>query len=107
MCVLLRVCRFEESPVALLPDAPALEDDVVDSHNWQETVAPQVLASLCPREVDRQAVIYGKQPLLDLWVAAEECARIHSGLEEHVTTLYIYNWAYILSKHSHCLSDWN
>ncbi|XP_014011723.2 rho guanine nucleotide exchange factor 11 isoform X2 [Salmo salar] len=50
--------QFEESPVALLPDAPALEDDVVDSHNWQETVAPQVLASLCPREVDRQAVIY-------------------------------------------------
>uniref|UniRef100_A0A4W5Q8W0 Rho guanine nucleotide exchange factor (GEF) 11 n=1 Tax=Hucho hucho TaxID=62062 RepID=A0A4W5Q8W0_9TELE len=49
---------FEESPVALLPDAPALEDDVVDSHNWQETVAPQVLATLCPREVDRQAVIY-------------------------------------------------
>ncbi|XP_029610058.1 rho guanine nucleotide exchange factor 11 isoform X4 [Salmo trutta] len=50
--------QFEESPVALLPDAPALEDDVVDSHNWQETVAPQVLATLCPREVDRQAVIY-------------------------------------------------
>ncbi|XP_038831392.1 rho guanine nucleotide exchange factor 11-like isoform X1 [Salvelinus namaycush] len=50
--------QFEESPVALLPDAPALEDDVVDSHNWQETVAPQVLATLCPREVDRQAIIY-------------------------------------------------
>uniref|UniRef100_A0A8C7JHJ3 Rho guanine nucleotide exchange factor 11-like n=1 Tax=Oncorhynchus kisutch TaxID=8019 RepID=A0A8C7JHJ3_ONCKI len=50
--------QFEESPVALLPDAPALEDDVVESHNWQETVAPQVLATLCPREVDRQAVIY-------------------------------------------------
>ncbi|XP_024273831.1 rho guanine nucleotide exchange factor 11 isoform X5 [Oncorhynchus tshawytscha] len=47
-----------EFPVALLPDAPALEEDVVDSHNWQETVAPQVLATLCPREVDRQAVIY-------------------------------------------------
>ncbi|XP_055756977.1 rho guanine nucleotide exchange factor 11-like isoform X2 [Salvelinus fontinalis] len=50
--------QFEESPVALLPDAPSLEDDVVDSHNWQETVAPQVLATLCPREVDRQAIIY-------------------------------------------------
>ncbi|KAK6291921.1 hypothetical protein J4Q44_G00377060 [Coregonus suidteri] len=50
--------QIEESPVALLPDAPALEEDVVDSHNWQETVAPQVLATLCPREVDRQAVIY-------------------------------------------------
>uniref|UniRef100_A0A674C510 Rho guanine nucleotide exchange factor 11-like n=1 Tax=Salmo trutta TaxID=8032 RepID=A0A674C510_SALTR len=50
--------RNVEFPVALLPDAPALEEDVVDSHNWQETVAPQVLATLCPREVDRQAVIY-------------------------------------------------
>ncbi|KAL0970105.1 hypothetical protein UPYG_G00237190 [Umbra pygmaea] len=47
-----------DSPMALLPDAPALEEDVVDSHNWQETVAPHVLATLCPREVDRQAVIY-------------------------------------------------
>lgn len=61
MCACVFVCRSVEFPVALLPDAPALEEDVVDSHNWQETVAPQVLATLCPREVDRQAVIYGKK----------------------------------------------
>uniref|UniRef100_A0A3P8XLD7 Rho guanine nucleotide exchange factor (GEF) 11 n=1 Tax=Esox lucius TaxID=8010 RepID=A0A3P8XLD7_ESOLU len=50
--------RSVDSPAALLPDAPALEEDVVDSHHWQETVTPDVLAALCPREVDRQAVIY-------------------------------------------------
>ncbi|KAM6949530.1 rho guanine nucleotide exchange factor 11 [Aplochiton taeniatus] len=50
--------RSVDSPLALLPDAPALEEDVADGHHWQETVAPQVLASLGGREVDRQAVIY-------------------------------------------------
>ncbi|KAJ8007580.1 hypothetical protein DPEC_G00095510 [Dallia pectoralis] len=50
--------RSADSPVALLPDAPALEEDVVDSHNWQETVTSDVLVALSPREVDRQAVIY-------------------------------------------------
>uniref|UniRef100_A0A9J7ZUV0 Rho guanine nucleotide exchange factor 11 n=1 Tax=Cyprinus carpio carpio TaxID=630221 RepID=A0A9J7ZUV0_CYPCA len=50
--------RMVDAPVALLPDAPALDEDVIDSQNWQETVEPHVLASLSSREVDRQAVIY-------------------------------------------------
>ncbi|XP_059361793.1 rho guanine nucleotide exchange factor 11 isoform X3 [Carassius carassius] len=50
--------RMVDAPVALLPDAPALDEDVVDSHNWQETVEPHVLTSLSSREIDRQAVIY-------------------------------------------------
>lgn len=45
--------------MALLPDAAALEEEVCDSQNWQDTVPPQLLATLSPREVDRQAVIYG------------------------------------------------
>lgn len=53
-------CRSVESPLALLPDVVALEDDVMDSKTWQETVTPQLLATLSPSEVDRQAVIYGK-----------------------------------------------
>uniref|UniRef100_A0A669BGA0 Rho guanine nucleotide exchange factor (GEF) 11 n=1 Tax=Oreochromis niloticus TaxID=8128 RepID=A0A669BGA0_ORENI len=51
-------CRSVESPLALLPDVVALEDDVMDSKTWQETVTPQLLATLSPSEVDRQAVIY-------------------------------------------------
>ncbi|XP_018619282.1 rho guanine nucleotide exchange factor 11 isoform X2 [Scleropages formosus] len=47
-----------ESPVALLPDAPALEEDISEVHNWQEMVGPEILAAIGPREVDRQAVIY-------------------------------------------------
>ncbi|XP_016365056.1 rho guanine nucleotide exchange factor 11 [Sinocyclocheilus rhinocerous] len=43
---------------ALLPDAPALDEDLIDSQNWQETVEPHVLTSLSSREIDRQAVIY-------------------------------------------------
>lgn len=54
------LCRSVESPLALLPDAAALEEDVMDSKTWQETVTPQLLATLSPSEVDRQAVIYGK-----------------------------------------------
>ncbi|XP_059210834.1 rho guanine nucleotide exchange factor 11 isoform X2 [Centropristis striata] len=50
--------RSVDSPLALLPDAAALEDEVCDSQNWQDTVPPQLLATLSPREVDRQAVIY-------------------------------------------------
>ncbi|XP_051255922.1 rho guanine nucleotide exchange factor 11 isoform X7 [Dicentrarchus labrax] len=50
--------RSVDSPLALLPDAAALEEDVYDSQNWQDTVPPQLLATLSPREVDRQAVIY-------------------------------------------------
>ncbi|XP_072553649.1 rho guanine nucleotide exchange factor 11 isoform X3 [Paramormyrops kingsleyae] len=50
--------RSMESPVVLLPDAPSLDEDVADSSNWQETVDPETLAELGPREVDRQAVIY-------------------------------------------------
>ncbi|XP_008296120.1 rho guanine nucleotide exchange factor 11 isoform X2 [Stegastes partitus] len=50
--------RSMDSPLALLPDAAVLEDDVCDGQNWQDTVPPQLLATLSPREVDRQAVIY-------------------------------------------------
>ncbi|KAM9827739.1 rho guanine nucleotide exchange factor 11 [Neosynchiropus ocellatus] len=50
--------RSMESPLALLPDAMALEDDLSDGHNWQQTVPPQLLATLSSKEVDRQAVIY-------------------------------------------------
>uniref|UniRef100_A0A7N8X1E4 Rho guanine nucleotide exchange factor (GEF) 11 n=1 Tax=Mastacembelus armatus TaxID=205130 RepID=A0A7N8X1E4_9TELE len=50
--------RSVDSPLALLPDAAALEDEVCDTQNWQETVSPQLLTTLSPREVDRQAVIY-------------------------------------------------
>ncbi|KAF7654701.1 hypothetical protein LDENG_00066210, partial [Lucifuga dentata] len=50
--------RSMDSPLALLPDAAGLEEEVSDGQNWQETVPPQLLASLSPREVDRQAVIY-------------------------------------------------
>ncbi len=56
---LLSVCRLLDAPLALLPDAPALDEDVIDSHNWQEMVEPHVLTSLSSREIDRQAVIYG------------------------------------------------
>jgi len=52
-------CRSVDSPLALLPDAAALEEEVSDGQNWQDTVPPQLLATLSPREVDRQAVIYG------------------------------------------------
>ncbi|XP_068443470.1 rho guanine nucleotide exchange factor 11 isoform X3 [Clinocottus analis] len=50
--------RSVDSPLALLPDAAALEEEVSDGQNWQDTVPPQLLATLSPREVDRQAVIY-------------------------------------------------
>ncbi|XP_045919768.1 rho guanine nucleotide exchange factor 11 isoform X2 [Micropterus dolomieu] len=50
--------RSMDSPLALLPDAAALEEEVCDSQNWQDTVPAQLLSTLSPREVDRQAVIY-------------------------------------------------
>ncbi|XP_053485613.1 rho guanine nucleotide exchange factor 11 isoform X4 [Ictalurus furcatus] len=50
--------RSVDTPLALLPDAPPLEEDVVDSQNWQETVEAHTLQSLSSREIDRQAVIY-------------------------------------------------
>ncbi|XP_031706950.1 rho guanine nucleotide exchange factor 11 isoform X5 [Anarrhichthys ocellatus] len=50
--------RSVDSPLALLPDAAALEEEVSDGQNWQDTVPPQLLATLSPREVERQAVIY-------------------------------------------------
>ncbi|XP_053349910.1 rho guanine nucleotide exchange factor 11 isoform X2 [Clarias gariepinus] len=50
--------RSMDTPLVLLPDAPLLEEDVVDSHNWQETVELHTLNSLSSREIDRQAVIY-------------------------------------------------
>ncbi|XP_035377027.1 rho guanine nucleotide exchange factor 11-like [Electrophorus electricus] len=51
-------CRSVDTPLALLPDAPPLEEDTVDCQNWQETVEPHTLASLGSREIQRQAVIY-------------------------------------------------
>ncbi|TRY81875.1 hypothetical protein DNTS_004951 [Danionella cerebrum] len=53
--------RLLDPPVALLVDAPSLEEDPPDSLdplNWQETTDPQTLSSLTAREIDRQAVIY-------------------------------------------------
>ena len=59
-CVYACICRSVDSPLALLPDAAALEEDVCDGQNWQDTVLPQLLSTLSQREVDRQAVIYGR-----------------------------------------------
>lgn len=56
-CLYLR--RSVDSPLALLPDSPALEEEVCDSQNWQDTISPQFLATIGQKEVDRQAVIYG------------------------------------------------
>ncbi|TSN12193.1 Rho guanine nucleotide exchange factor 11 [Bagarius yarrelli] len=50
--------RSVDTPLALLPDAPPLEEDIVDCQNWQETVESHTLSSLSSREIDRQAVIY-------------------------------------------------
>ncbi|KAM8899679.1 rho guanine nucleotide exchange factor 11 isoform 3-T3 [Spinachia spinachia] len=50
--------RSVDSPLALLPDAAALEEELSDGQNWQDTVPPQLLATISPGEVDRQAVIY-------------------------------------------------
>lgn len=68
MCLFIlavSVCRSVESPLALLPDSVALEEEVCDGQNWQDTVPPQLLATLSPREIDRQAVIYGMSENLD------------------------------------------
>nr|XP_057925313.1 rho guanine nucleotide exchange factor 11 isoform X4 [Doryrhamphus excisus] len=48
------VRRSTESPLALLPD----EEEACEGQNWQETVQAQLIATLSPREVERQAVIY-------------------------------------------------
>ncbi|XP_029942451.1 rho guanine nucleotide exchange factor 11 isoform X2 [Salarias fasciatus] len=50
--------RSVDSPLALLPDAAAPDDEASERQNWQDTVPPQLLATLSPREVERQAVIY-------------------------------------------------
>ncbi|KAG7462156.1 hypothetical protein MATL_G00200000 [Megalops atlanticus] len=50
--------RSMEAVVRLLPGTPALDEDPLEIQNWQETVDPQTLSALAPREVDRQAVIY-------------------------------------------------
>uniref|UniRef100_A0A3B4E6I6 Rho guanine nucleotide exchange factor (GEF) 11 n=1 Tax=Pygocentrus nattereri TaxID=42514 RepID=A0A3B4E6I6_PYGNA len=50
--------RSVDTPLALLPDTPALDEDMVDFQNWQETVEPHTLTLLSPREIERQAVIY-------------------------------------------------
>ncbi|XP_077444278.1 rho guanine nucleotide exchange factor 11 isoform X2 [Stigmatopora argus] len=52
------VRRSTESPLTLMPDAGAPEEEAYGRQNWQETVPPQLLAALHPREVERQAVIY-------------------------------------------------
>ncbi|XP_046907645.1 rho guanine nucleotide exchange factor 11 isoform X1 [Hypomesus transpacificus] len=50
--------RNVDTPAALLPDAPPLEEEVCEVQNWQDTVPPHLLATLSSREADRQAVIY-------------------------------------------------
>ncbi|XP_038148571.1 rho guanine nucleotide exchange factor 11 isoform X3 [Cyprinodon tularosa] len=50
--------RSVDSQQALLPDGALLEDEVCDGQNWRDTVAPELLATLSPKEVERQAVIY-------------------------------------------------
>ncbi|KAM4714008.1 rho guanine nucleotide exchange factor 11 [Anableps anableps] len=50
--------RSVDSQLALLPDAAVLEDEVCDGQNWRDTVPPELLATLSPKEVERQAVIY-------------------------------------------------
>ncbi|XP_057711965.1 rho guanine nucleotide exchange factor 11 isoform X2 [Corythoichthys intestinalis] len=50
--------RSMESPSTPLPDSGAPEEESCERQNWQETVPPQLLATLNPREVERQAVIY-------------------------------------------------
>lgn len=35
------------------------EEGACEAQNWRDTVSPQLLATLSPKEVDRQAVIYG------------------------------------------------
>lgn len=57
--VFVRSVRSVDSPLALLPDSVALEEELSDGQNWQDTVPPQLLATLSPKEVDRQATIYG------------------------------------------------
>ncbi|XP_061664392.1 rho guanine nucleotide exchange factor 11 isoform X2 [Syngnathoides biaculeatus] len=50
--------RSLESQLNLLLDAAAPEEEACEGQNWQETVPPQLLATLSPKEVERQAVIY-------------------------------------------------
>ncbi|XP_066579186.1 rho guanine nucleotide exchange factor 11 isoform X2 [Amia ocellicauda] len=49
-----------DSPVSMFPEnlLPHLPEDDPDTQNWQETVGPDILSTLEPREIDRQAVIY-------------------------------------------------
>ncbi|XP_069044627.1 rho guanine nucleotide exchange factor 11 isoform X3 [Lepisosteus oculatus] len=49
-----------DSPVTLFPEnlLPNLPEDDPETQNWQQTVGPDVLSTLEPREIDRQAVIY-------------------------------------------------
>ncbi len=89
---LLSVCRLLDAPLALLPDAPALDEDVIDSHNWQETVEPHVLTSLSSREIDRQAVIYGTHTLAHTHTHTlshthtHTCAHTHARARAHTRT---------------------
>ncbi|XP_077399907.1 rho guanine nucleotide exchange factor 11 isoform X3 [Vanacampus margaritifer] len=50
--------RSSESLPTLLLDSSAPEEEACEGQNWQETVPHQLLATLSPREVERQAVMY-------------------------------------------------
>ncbi|KAM9834921.1 rho guanine nucleotide exchange factor 11 isoform 1-T1 [Syngnathus typhle] len=50
--------RGTESPLSLLLLDAGGEEEACEGHNWQETVPRQLLDTLSPREVERQAVIY-------------------------------------------------
>uniref|UniRef100_A0A3Q2XYZ7 DH domain-containing protein n=1 Tax=Hippocampus comes TaxID=109280 RepID=A0A3Q2XYZ7_HIPCM len=58
----MRARRSAESPPTLPPDTDALEEEeeeeAREAPHWQETLPPQLLAALGPREAERQAVIY-------------------------------------------------
>lgn len=90
------VCRSVDSPVALLPDAPALEEEVIDSHNWQETVEAHVLASLTSREIDRQAVIYGTKLLCS-------CLRLYT---QNILSVHMCILQHTQHHHEKCCWSW-
>ncbi|XP_041087848.1 LOW QUALITY PROTEIN: rho guanine nucleotide exchange factor 11 [Polyodon spathula] len=52
--------RSMDSPNSMYPEnlLPNQSEDDPESQNWQETVGRDVLSTLEPREIDRQAVIY-------------------------------------------------
>ncbi|XP_058877606.1 rho guanine nucleotide exchange factor 11 isoform X3 [Acipenser ruthenus] len=52
--------RSMDSPNSMYPEnlLPNLSEDDPESQNWQETVGRDLLSTLEPREIERQAVIY-------------------------------------------------